>query len=504
MKKSVLFLATLALPILAACGAKATVNTAVVSADAKWLVYADLNALRAGAIGKELIAAAEKMQFDTGGGKVGVDWQKLATTMGTLTAYGANISTDPKQIDGTLVVQGTADLKKIVESALIQGNLSNPENVVEVTDLPFPAYALKDSPRKRAADEAKDAAEPKMDKKSKADRAEPMEVYIAFPPESLILVSKSKAQIVKARDVARGAAPSLAKASGSPLTKFINASDGAYFFAASTVPAEKFFPDDAPQARVVKMANAGSLALGERGENTFAHAELVAASDAMAEKLMKILQGMTAMMSLAETSDKQLAEFLNSAAVNRNGDVVSLDLQYASARLVTMVKSLQQTAQSGPPDRAARTAALMINGKSLAEWKAEAGPANPEGSPSPVVSRTIENVVLKNGTLLTLARQSNGGNPVRFDHIEVMAADGASAPLSFRPGFMRTAGPRGNWQQFEFPGADGTYSLKVFYVNDPQGKATFALSAKDPRNEAAPAEPAPPKAPAAPAPKISK
>ena len=471
MKKHFLLLVALALPLLPA--ARATVNPALVSADAKWLVYADLNALRAGAIGKELIALGEKAQFDTGGGKIGVDWQKLLVTIGSATAYGANISPDPKQTDGTLVVQGTADLRKIAESVLIQANLASPDDVTELTDLPFPAYALHGGKARLP----KAAAEPSeaMEARGVNDLAHG-EVIIAFPPEPIVIVSKSRAQILKARDVFRGAAPSLAKTPASPLAKFVQASDGAYLFAASTVPGEKFFSDDGPQARIVKMANAGSLVLGERGENTFAHSELVASSGQMAEKLMKILEGMTAMMSLAETSDKQLADFLNSAAVSRNGDVVTLDLAYSSVRLAGMIKNLQQRPSSRPQDRAAP----MIYGQPVAEWRSEAGPAYAEGSPAPLTVRTIENVALKNGTLLTLARQGNGGKITRYDRIEITPA-GGGAPLTFRPEFMRLAGPRGSWQQFQFPGADGNYTLKVFYVNDPDGKAAFALSARDPR-----------------------
>ena len=485
----------IALPLLVASPAVATVNPAVVSADAKWLIYADLNALRAGAIGKELIALGEKAQLDTGGGKIGVDWQKLLATVGSATAYGTNISPEPQQIDGTLLVQGTADLRKIAESVLIQANLAHPENVAELTDLPFPAYALKHATAKAKASSAasEDVPETK-DVKSAPDtkgakKFDDLEVFIAFPPEPIVIVSKSKPQILKARDVFRGTVPSLAKTPASPLAKFVQASEGAYLFAASTVPAEKFFSEEGPQARIVKMANAGSLALGERGENTFAHSELIASSDQMAEKLMKILQGMTAMMSLAETSDKQLAEFLNSAAVNRQGDAVTLDLAYSSARLATMIKSLQQ--RSGSPDRVAPRTAPMINGRSVAEWTAEAGPARAEGSPAPLTLRTVEHVTLKSGTLLTLARQSNGGQSVRFDHLEIVPADGGT-PLVFRSGYMRTAGPRGNWQQIEFPGADGTYTLRIAYVNDPDGKATFAISAKDPRSPSAEPESPPP------------
>jgi len=478
MKKPCLLLVALALPLLPAV--RATVNPAVVSADAKWLVYADLNALRAGAIGQELIALGEKAQFDTGGGKIGVDGQKLLATIGAATAYGANLASDPNQIDGTLVVQGTADLRKIAESLLIQANLASPDDVTELTDLPFPAYALHEAkakaPKRAAA--TGDAAEARGAK----DPA-PREVIIAFPPEPIVLVSKSRAQILNARDVFRGAAPSLAKTPASPLAKFVQASDGAYLFAASTVPAEKLFSDDGPQARIVKMTNAGSFALGERGENIFAHSELVASSGPMAEKLMKILEGMTAMMSLAETSDKQLADFLNSAAVSRKGDVVTLDLAYSSTRLAGMIKNFQQKTTAGPQNRPAP----MINGQSVAEWQSEAGPAVAEGGPAPLAVRTIEHVALKNGTLLTLARQGNGGQTTRFDRIEISPAEGG-APLTFRPEFMRAAGPRGSWQQFQFPGADGKYTLKVFYVNDPDGKAAYAISARDLRPPATAAD----------------
>jgi hypothetical protein len=460
MKISLVRLSLLALPFLPLSQTRAALNPALVSADARWVVYADLNALRASSIGKELIGLAEKAQLDTGNGKVGIDWQKLLATVGTATAYGTNISSDPKQIDGALVIQGTADLRKIAESVLLQANLAHPENVVEITDLPFPAYALRNT-------KAKDAAQ--------------MEVVIAFPPEPIVLISKSRPQLLKARDVFRGSAPSLANGPASPLKKFVAASDSAYLFAASVVPAEKFFPEDGPQTRILIMANAGSLALGERGPSTFAHAELIASSDQMADKLMKILQGMTAMMSLAETSDKALADFLSSAAVNRQGDAVTLDLAYSSERLVQMIKGLQQRQEQRPQDRAAARTAQMIVGKAVAEWQAEPVAVVEGAAPAPLAVRTVENVALKNGTLITLARLNNGGKNTRFDRVEIVAADGAGAPLVFRSDFMRTAGPRGNWSQIQFPGADGTYTLKVSYVNDADGKATYAVSIRDPK-----------------------
>ncbi|MEY2878743.1 MAG: hypothetical protein RLZZ15_1123 [Verrucomicrobiota bacterium] len=477
-------LTLLALPLLPLSPASAAVNPGVVAADAQWLIYADLNALRASALGKELLVLLEKQQFDTGNGKVGLDWKKLSETIGSATAYGTTLSPDPKQLDGTLVIQGTADLRKIAESLLLQANLADPKAVAELTDLPFPAYAISQpSPKSAASKDAKDNKEAPAAKPS-ASAAEPA-VLIAFPPENAILVSKSRAQILKARDVVRGAAPSLAKGAAGDLAKLTKHSDGAFLFGATTIPAEKLFPgDEGPQTRMLKMANTGAIAIGERGKDNFARAHLTAANDQMADKLLKIMQGMTAMMSLAESSDKELSDFLNSANVTREGKTVSFTLAYSSDRLAKMIQGFSQpTATSAPAakekskDRPADRAAQLVYGTKLAEWTAEAGPAPAEGAPAALVTRTIENVALKNGTLLSLGCAPNGGKLARFEQIEITPVNGAGGPLVFGADFLRAGGPRGALKQLKFPGVAGTYTLKVAYVNDPAGKANYAVSA---------------------------
>jgi hypothetical protein len=100
--------------------ALAAFDPATVGADSQWVVYADLNALRASVIGKQLVDFAEKAQADATKGVVGIDFQKLAATVGSMTAYGSNFSKDPKDLDGALIIQGTADLRKIAEAALVQ------------------------------------------------------------------------------------------------------------------------------------------------------------------------------------------------------------------------------------------------------------------------------------------------------------------------------------------------------------------------------------------------
>ncbi|HTQ29986.1 MAG TPA: hypothetical protein VMI53_02145 [Opitutaceae bacterium] len=460
MKKLFPLFVLLALPLWPLNEAHADVDPAIIPTDARWVVYADLNALRASVLGKEIVAMAEKAQFDTGQGKIGLDVPKLLATVGTATAFGANFSHDPKAIDGTLVLQGTPDLRKIAEALLLQATITTPEGVAELKDLPFPAYAItpkgpKDGPK--------------------------AEVIVAFPPEPIVLVSKSREQLVKARDVFRGAAPSLAGASDSPLQDLLHNSSHAYLFVASVVPSETLFPEGQPQARILQMTHSGAIAIGENGPNTFAHVDLLATSDEMADKLMKILQGMTAMMSLAETNDKQLAEFLNSAAVSRDNDTVTLNLAYSSERLVQMIRTVQQKQQQTPEERAAARIAQIASGEVIAKWQAEAVTPVEGAGPVPLAWHTIENVALKNGTIITLGHQNNGGKNVRFDHVEITPAGEKGPSLTFRLEFMRLWGPRNSLAQFQFPGADGTYTLKVAYVNDPAGKAAYVVSIRNPK-----------------------
>lgn len=503
---SVLVLSALALP-----GARAAFDPALVPADSRWVIYADFNRLRDSVVGKELVAAADKAQLGNLGGNVPLDINvgKVLATIGSATAYGANFSTKPEAIDGTLVLRGTPDLRKIAEALLLQGTITSPEQVAEFTELPFPAYALKSRPRRPAAT-PKGAADRTADAGAAAFVADAgkLELIVAFPPEGVILVSKSKPQILRAQELVRGHGASLAHAADSPLSRFSRNAGDAFLFSASLVPSEELATsaDDGPQARILRMAHSGSLAIGENGADTFAHIELVAASDAMADKLMKILQGMAAMLSLTETSNQQLGEFLNATNVSRKDDAVMLALSYPSVRLVEMVHNLQHLQQpqsaTTPPSRPAPP---IVLGTSLAEWQAEQTPT-PTG-PAPLAWRTIENVTLQNGTTITLGIATHGGRNVRFERVELVPQAGG-APLVMKTEYMKSPSARANLEQFQFPGADGVYTLKVAYFNDPAGKATYAVSMRAPRVDSAPAAPAAPVAPvstpATPGPAVSR
>ncbi len=411
------------------------------------------------------IQIGRKAQFDATAGVIALDVPKLLETVGSMTAYGANVTLDEKALDGVLVIQGTPDLRKIAEGLLVQATVTHPGNLIELKDFSFPAYAL-------------------MEKKG----AQSQRLFIAFPPEPVILISKSKPQIIKARDVFRGEAASVAKTPDSALGRLLRDSKGAYFFGGSMVPSGNLFPGNAPQARILQLASSGALALGENGPNTFAHGALVARSEEMAVKLTKILQGLAAMLSLGESNDKQLAEFLNSVAVTKKDDTVTLDLSYPSARILQMVNALQ------PDTKPARVAAPQPpSAKVLAKWNAEPPVAT---AATALAWHTIENVRLVNGATLSLVTQLNGGSPGHLDRVEITPTGTPGAPLVFRAEYMKLSGYDtegspfgGKWisarrpnnnAQFQFPGADDLYTVRIGYLGAADGKASYSLTLKEP------------------------
>ncbi len=446
-------LALSALPLLPACLLAAPYNPAQVSADARWVIHADVEALRNSKVGQVIVAEIEKAQAEQKNNGIGLNIPRLVSTLTTLTAYGTNFEPDPAKLDGTLVAQGAPELRKIVESILLQGTLAQADVFSEVSDLPFPAYAISDpklAPEKRT------------------------QVIIAFPPEALILVSKSKDSLQRALAVHRGALPALDKSKDSPLTRFTANATGAAVFAASAAPADIKFDEKSPQARVLQLTKAGSLALGEKEGMLVALTELSATSDRNADKLHKILEGLTAMLSLAESNDRQLAEFLNATKVTRDNDMVRLKVVYPTEQIVRMTQALANP----PPPRKSQPASITV-GAAVAEWTGAEAEPEKEG----LAWRTIENVRLANGMLVTLGRTFERVPETvtpQFERVEIVPS-GGGAPLVFGRDLMRTI--RNSMLQFSFPGTEGSYTLKVAYKKGTAPNARFAVSTQDPRAE---------------------
>jgi hypothetical protein len=466
-------------PLLTPALAHAAFNPAVVSSDARWVVHVDLVTLRESALGQALLTALQQAapHFEKGG--LQPDIEKIIAAAGTVTAYGSNFSKDPEQIDGTLVLQGTGELRKIAEGFIAQATVTEPEKVTEIKGLPFEAYSLGG------------------------------QATIAFPQEPVILFSKSQTQLVKAYDVFRGSATSLAKKSASPIILLLPKGGEHYLIAASEVPAtEGLLPSEGPQARILQMATAGAIALGEEKSMTGARLQLVASTDEMAEKLDRILQGMAAILSLTNTDDQQLAEFLRSVKTERKGQQVSISLAYPSEHLAQMMQDLLQRRAAQPHDaghdddggREAEAAPIDNIGQVVATWHSNENLGGDAPSAQNLASRVVENVTVKTGATITISGRRGGGEHARIDYVEFAPPAGGGPAMRYEAEFMRLEnyqiekwgfvsggelvrmrdGRNEGSASFRFQGADGTYRVTVGYVDEADGKSAFAFGVQAP------------------------
>ncbi|MBK9989244.1 MAG: hypothetical protein IPP19_00530 [Verrucomicrobia bacterium] len=472
---------------------RADFDPAIVPADAKWILHLDLNAVRESPIGKELTALIEKNAELPESANLQIDVKKVIATLGSATAYGTTFSKDPKEIDGTLILQGTDELRKIAEGLAAQFSVSNPEIVTEVKGLPFSAYSIKG------------------------------EVTVGFPKEPVILVSRSQPQLLKAHDLCRGKGPAAARGPSS-LKGLIPKTRPLLVVAASEVPnTDGLFPENAPQARILKMASSASIAIGQSDKLTTATIQLVATDDELSEKLLKIVQGLTAMLSLAQSDDKQLSQFLQSVKAERNGRTIFVSLAYPTDGLIQMIHAIEESDRQQRNNRNNNQRQQpAIVGKIVDTWVADKDTASDGIASENLLSRTVENVALKNGTAIILNGQFDKGEFGRIDNIKITPAAGGQ-PLRFEAENMKLSHYRvektpfasggklikiENTQtgtaRFEFPGVDGSYTLKIRYFDENDGQATFTISTQDPEPTASdeqisPEAPTPRAAPSRPA-----
>lgn len=484
-------LAALCPPLLAmaATPARAGFEAAIVPAEAQWVLYLDLNTLRTSALGSELLTLVPAIDLDSEELPVKVSIPKIIESIGSATAYGTNFSENPATMDGALVVRGTDDLRKIVQAFLIAGSTDDSGksefDIKELKDLGCEAYQVQG------------------------------EVIVALPPGNAILVSKSRESLASARTLLANDKGSMARTRSSVLTPLIPKSPETYLLAASMVPRDNgLIPKDGPQGRILQMASAVSVAIGEDGTLTTARIQIDATSADMADKLVKILQGLAAGLSFFETDDEALGAFLRSVKVEKTASGALLNLAYPTDRLVQMLKSLrdEQMSEVGSGrDRDTRGPAqpAPVQGRLVTEWKADRDLASDRPAPDNIVTHTVDQVALAPGQMIWLNANRNQGENGRFDYIDITPANKSAAPVRFEAENMRldnyavedvafaSGGELIILQEgsgsarFAFPGAAGTYTLTVAYVDETDGQSAYSISITDPKSQPGPEAPKP-------------
>lgn len=451
---------------------RAALNAEIVPADAQWVVYADFNQMRQTELGQEIIGkvqeeyARESRDEPMENLDVGSLITQVMQTIGHVTLFGTAITEDPEEMDGTAIIEGTEKMRTIAEGLVAHMYLTEGDKISEVVDLPFEAYSVDG------------------------------EMYVGFPEEPIVLTSRSREHMVKALEVYRTGANSVQRKGGT-LGDMLPDTDSYYLFASSVVPSRDMGDSNEPHARILKMTQSASMYLAEDGDDIRAHATLVADSDATAERLVKVVNGMTALLSLAQDSDEDLRAFIDSVEVRQNDERVDVGMSYPSGKLMELAEAnMHREARAQERRMREVEESFKVPGQEIASWQ-----GTRSAEESAMQTFVTEPVALTSGTTVFVSGRRRGNDNARLDYIEIIPA-GAETGEKFEAEYMRLANYRiqrdermsggemvvirsggAGRAQLKFSGESGDYAIKVAYVDNDQGVAHYKVSLGHPDSE---------------------
>jgi len=298
---------------------------AEVSAGAKWVFHVDVE----GAINSELGAAIIEEARARGDAD-----QKLAAMQAT---FGFDPVKDVKSLtvwgdkfqpgSGVAVVRAKLDKDKLLNLARLNAGYA------ESTHGQHKLYSWTD----------------------RNDHANPQRCG-AFVGTDLLVIGGSAADVTAALDVLDGASPA-AKATD-PLLTLATASNGAHVQAAAidfAMPAEA-----GPQAAAFQQVESGSMEMGQFNGHAFINLKLTYKTEADAQNLVAMAQGMIAMVKMQRDPQTQqprypeAVELANLTQINANGKTVTLGSSYPTAKVIEAMKKHWQKKTPAPATAPAR------------------------------------------------------------------------------------------------------------------------------------------------------
>jgi hypothetical protein len=454
----------------------AAVDPGKVPQESKWVVYADFAKMRDSALGRELLAGIDEQSIMGAGenGAIMPDFAAIMMTVGRITAFGDQLTENPEEMNGAMIIEGTDKLRTIADGVISHFLLSNPEMIEELKDLPFEAYRISG------------------------------ELVVGMPDEPILIASRSVERLVASLDVYRGKGGSLKDGEGA-LTPMLPPGDAYYLYGASVVPSPEMEDGNSPQARILKMTQAASVRIGEADGNAVANAMLVADSDDTASRLGKIVNGMAALLSLAQTTEADLVKFIESVKVSQMDKTVTLQMAYPTEALIELAQAnLQREERAQEKKETQRDAAFSMPGELLAKWKADQDISGPQTTADNLVSHSAGVTNLETGAIITVGSRINGNEGARFDYIELVPVSGDGVAQRHEAEFMRLDNYRIEKTEhasggelvvakdsrrgigrakMRFAGPAGEYRIDVHYVDENDGQAEFKVSVQQPESE---------------------
>lgn len=271
-----------------------------VSADAKWLLHLDAEALQKSKFGSSILQFALAQAGDSLKNEMKIDLPGLIGKTRSITLYGNDFKPGLNGPNGrgVLIWQGAPEVEQAVTGILVQqaeATKAGQGSVKALSEGLNPTYSVMPN------------------------------LFVAVRPGQGILVGPKPDQIEDAVRVLDGKTPSLG--ANATFSEYA-ALPGGFFFLAL---AEGFARDAGlpPQAQVLKLAEGGRIALGESSGNLQLAVNLKAQTDEGAVQIQQVAQGLIALASLADVDEPDLVkikEWVRGAKVESKEKIVSLDI----------------------------------------------------------------------------------------------------------------------------------------------------------------------------------
>ena len=267
-----------------------------VSADAKWLLHLDAAQFRATKVGGSIITewVGTSLPVFLGQLKEGLmldlDAKKIIDGLNSITIYGTDYQSP--QDHAVLLIRTSPELQKILVgflAGMVLAGTNAPAQVTQTVEGSVTFYSIGQPGQAHSGDaSARDAA------------------YCAVLPDKVIAIGRSREATEKAAKVLAGKAPCLA--SGAAFGGFGDLKETFFFVGA----AEGFNLGDnlPPQAKLLQVAEAARVALGESDNEVFLSLALRGKTPDVAAQMQKVVQGLIAIGSLSQPQDNDLGRLL--------------------------------------------------------------------------------------------------------------------------------------------------------------------------------------------------
>lgn len=281
-----------------------------VSADAKWLLHLEAAQFRASKVGgyiiteilvKQLSRPVEEMKRKF---KLDADLDKILGGINSITIYGTDYQAP--QDHAVLLIRTSPEIEKILVGFLAGMALAGTNIPVQVTQTQEGSvsfYAVQNT------------------------------AYCAVLPGKVIAVGRTREITEKAAQVLAGKAPALA--SGAAFGGFDDVKEAFFFLGV----AEGFNagPGLPPQAKLLQVANAGRVAVGEDSNQLFLNLALHGKTPEVVMQMQEVMQGIIAIGSLSQPQDKDVAQLLQSIKVSSANNIVNVRVDYPVERAIAQL-----------------------------------------------------------------------------------------------------------------------------------------------------------------------